>query len=473
MKTNLCRLCCQNEGTVYIFNSKVEDIEVSSKIMYCCPNINIKGDDGLPSSICNNCNEDLAICYQFILKCEASDKKLRSQCLALKVISKVMSDLGDCEPKLEVKSEAGDSDGEQLYVEDEDIPLEQIKLEQLPTVEPNIIPRKRRTYTVRSKCKDMLAYPCANCGRAFANPSTYKVHMRSHTDEKPHSCPMCDKKYKDSSALKRHIDNAHSQIPRRRERDFVCEHCGKAFYGKADVIIHMRTHTGETPYKCTICGAKFTQISGLQRHKKRHTGEKNHLCTACPKTFCTKEELKNHQLVHSNVKTFTCSLCNSQFKYKNNLRKHMNLHSESSNFVCSYCGRTFKLKGNLKIHIDSQHSEKSGYCNICIKHVPNMEMHMWRHTGQRPIKCGLCESSFFEHKALARHMNFKHTKTDKYKCEFEGCNQSYPSKPMLDFHFAKVHTTDIPFPCDRCSRGFYRKNDLARHKIGTHKERLS
>nr|XP_021199376.2 zinc finger protein 93-like [Helicoverpa armigera] len=466
MKTNLCRLCCQNEGTVCIFNS-----EVSSKIIYCCPNIKIKDDDGLPSNICDNCNDDLAACYQFILKCEASDKKLHSQCLALKVISQVIADLNVCEPKLEVKTEACDSYDEHFYTEDADIPLEQIKQEQLQTDEPKIISRKRKTYTSRSKCKGLQAYPCADCGREFAYPSTYKVHMRSHTDEKPHPCPTCDKRYKDTSALKRHIDNAHSHVQKRR--DFVCEHCGKAFFAKKDVIIHMRTHTGETPYKCSICGAKFTQISGLQRHKKRHTGEKNHLCTACPKTFCTKEELKNHQIVHSNVKRYTCSVCNSQFKYKNNLRKHMHLHSESTNFVCSFCGRTFKLKGNLKTHLDSQHSEKSGYCNVCIKHVPNMEMHMWRHTGQRPIKCELCDSCFFEHKALARHMNFKHTKTDKYKCEFEGCNLSYPSKPMVDFHFAKVHSTHIPFPCDRCSRGFYRKNDLARHKIGTHKERLS
>ncbi|CAH0625203.1 unnamed protein product [Chrysodeixis includens] len=472
MTNNVCRLCCQKEATSYIFTKETkQEIQICTKIMYCCTNINIKEGDGLSAYICDNCERELNACHQFVLKCEASDKKLRSQ--ALDMISQVIADLDDCAAKIEVKLESdNNSDDDHQYEEvpNTDIILKQIEHEEVDIKMENKIGNKRKPYKKRSKYKGMEPCTCTVCGRQCANPSTFKVHMRSHTNEKPYPCPSCDKRYKDSGTLKRHMDRNH--IQRIRQRNFICENCGKGFFSKNDVKIHMRTHTGETPYECTMCAVRFTQISALYRHKKRHTGEKDHLCPTCPKKFCTKEELKSHLIVHSSEKNYACPLCNVLFKYQNNLKKHIRLHSEPNRFVCNHCGRTFNVKGNLKIHIDKQHSEKSGHCTVCSKNVSNIEVHMWRHTGQRPLKCELCTSSFYELKALARHMNFRHKKTDRYKCEVEGCLMTFPSRPMLDFHTAKLHGTHIPFPCDRCTRAFYRKNDLARHKIGTHKERL-
>lgn len=473
MDTKLCRLCCQNEGTSYIFSKENDEIAISAKIMYCCSNVNINNGDGLPLHICDSCEKELAVCYQFVLKCEASDKKLRSE--AFEVMPQDNSDFDDCSPKIEVKLELYcNSDECHLYEDiqdDDNITLEQVRQSKLEIKFEN---EESKVTSQRKPCKQktkaLEKCTCSVCGRTCANPSSYKAHMRSHTNEKPYPCLSCDKKYKDSGTLKRHMNRNHVQ--QKRPRNFICENCGKSFLTKSDVKIHMRTHTGETPYSCSICAVRFTQISALQRHHKRHTGEKEHLCTACPKRFCTKTELKSHLLVHTTEKNYSCPLCNVQFKYKSNLRKHMRQHSEPNRFVCNHCGRTFNVKGNLKCHIDKQHSEKSGHCTVCSKSVADMEVHMWRHTGQRPLKCELCTSSFYDTKSLARHINYRHKATDRFKCTAKECLMTFPSKPMLDFHIAKLHSTHIPFPCDRCTRAFYRKNDLARHKIATHKERL-
>lgn len=453
MDYKLCRLCYEREANSSIFQRKNEGRTVS-KLMYCCKSIRVRENDGLPSKICSWCDRELEACYQFLLMCEASERNLR---LILRETQTSQAAHPDDIRKTEVKSE---------YIDEEYKPDALQPGKHAEYIEDKVINQNKTKKSVKTKKENLI---CSVCARKCISASVLAIHMRTHTNEKPYQCPSCVKKYKDSGTLKRHIERNHLQ---HRERRFICENCGKGFYSKSDITIHMRVHTGETPYTCSICLSRFTQMSAMLRHKRRHTGSKSHVCSTCGKLFWTKEELKKHHSVHNDVRSFECPICNVQFKQKSNIKKHMAIHADPNRYVCNYCGQTFTLKGNLKSHISRKHSEKSGYCNNCCKNVSNIEIHMWRHTGQRPLKCEFCPSSFYEMKALALHINFKHKKTDRFKCTSEGCNQGFPSKPMMMYHIARFHDMQTPYPCDRCSRGFYRKNDLSRHKIGTHKERL-
>lgn len=55
-------------------------------------------------------------------------------------------------------------------------------------------------------------------------------------------------------------------------RGRVCDHCGKVFQFTNDLRKHIRTHTGEKPYKCPYCSYCATQKVHLRGHIVRRHG---------------------------------------------------------------------------------------------------------------------------------------------------------------------------------------------------------
>ncbi|XP_043579379.1 zinc finger protein ZIC 1-like isoform X1 [Bombus pyrosoma] len=109
---------------------------------------------------------------------------------------------------------------------------------------------------------------CARGERGFNARYKMLVHVRTHTNEKPHHCFQCDKSFSRAENLKIHA-RSHTG-----ERPYVCpvEGCNKAYSNSSDRFKHTRTHAVDKPYCCKVpgCPKRYTDPSSLRKHVKTY-----------------------------------------------------------------------------------------------------------------------------------------------------------------------------------------------------------
>lgn len=83
-------------------------------------------------------------------------------------------------------------------------------------------------------------------------------------------------------------------------KKYLCDFCSLSLCNRGQLRNHIRSHTGERPFKCDhqFCNKTFTRNEELTRHKRIHTGQRPFACFLCAKRFGRKDHLKKHIKTH-------------------------------------------------------------------------------------------------------------------------------------------------------------------------------
>lgn len=270
---------------------------------------------------------------------------------------------------------------------------------------------KSKSAKISRKSTNANSHECHICRKSNMTLSGLKIHLLTHSGEKPYHCTVCDKRFTCSSNLKKH-QRIHT-----KDYIYTCNVCGKTCSDPSNMKKHMTVHSGEKAYVCPSCGKSYSYAQSLRQHmddmhvangEKRlvKNKRKGHFpCPECGKVFGYYWRCSLHQArVHATDRPYKCPECGKCFARENILAKHMQTHEKR--YACSDCDRRFSFRDQLKKHKRTHNGEKPYQCEICLKSFSQrgtLTEHKRTHTGIKPYACAICGVKFASSSSLRRH----------------------------------------------------------------------
>lgn len=79
----------------------------------------------------------------------------------------------------------------------------------------------------------------------------------------------------------------------------MCPYCQRSYVDQHRYAVHVRFHTGETPFHCDLCGKGFRDDRKMKLHMARHNSGLSHKCHLCPRSFEGPKALEKHLNAHA------------------------------------------------------------------------------------------------------------------------------------------------------------------------------
>uniref|UniRef100_A0A1Q3EWF8 Putative c2h2-type zn-finger protein n=1 Tax=Culex tarsalis TaxID=7177 RepID=A0A1Q3EWF8_CULTA len=462
----LCRLCLATERLVNVYSivqgRNVFYVRNFVKESFRLLEQKIDKKDRLPNFICEKCERNLNILYNFKKKCDASRRvleKVRDKTIRPDDLREVEL-LGSPPPAATATNEQGISSrlrrtkhlqhnsAEVLRKLPETISVEKVgeivKHETSPppaevtagAVEKIVTPLKTEAEEeLEKEIKEevvstvQIVFPAEE-----SEPITFVMNEaveeaqeisepeheseeyleeneeQSDSDYQPDDQPEEESRSRKSGRRGRKAKTAgFSRCDKKSKEKTVCAICGALVN---NVKCHMVIHEEVRPHQCEHCPKNFTSRNKLQSHiNSVHLKKRDFKCEICGKAFLEKNNLKGHLRIHNGDRKYQCDLCPKTFLFAGTLRCHKLTHTQDKQHECHVCGKRFLMRTTLNKHLYVHSNERPHKCDMCEKAFRTSThkiIHMRTHTGEKPLQCRICFTGFAHHKARSVHMKTKH-----------------------------------------------------------------
>ncbi|CAG9859958.1 unnamed protein product [Phyllotreta striolata] len=214
---------------------------------------------------------------------------------------------------------------------------------------------------------------------------------------------------------------------------FECFQCHFSTTVHKDLYLHNRKYHSKNLLLCIMCKSNFYSYSEL-------------ICHLCPGVYvldyelqfrccmCVHDDMPSsfRLMVHLRKKHNVCDVCletcHTQHRLSNHVWKHKLHH------FCYRCGIAYRNKPDITRHLFWKHGTESVLCKKCLQKK-------WPHVYHFCVPpsnffCDECPLIFTRAVSLKVHKRI-HTNEKKHSCTFEGCEEKFISKKLLEKHYRR------------------------------------